>query len=171
LKNSELMLLQLITIYKNISGYEINKYVINAEYHKWANIGQTSIYTGLRALQKKKYIISELALEKQGKGPLPYKFKITSTGKTALHKEMLDILSRSRENNVKFRLVLSAIQLIEPAEAVEALKHRITFLKSEYNRISDEFIDRAECLEQGPNFLYQHILHSSIQQHIHYHYQ
>jgi DNA-binding PadR family transcriptional regulator len=154
------MLLQLISMYNDISGYEINKYVKQAEYHKWAKIGQTSLYTGLKSLEKNQLITSEIASSKQGKGPLPYQYKITSSGAKILHDEMIDVLATSREGSVKFDLALSAIQLLDTAESVKALEKRVVFLQSELNRISGEFIKRANCLELGPNFLYQHIMHS-----------
>ena len=47
LSNVELMLLEIISQAKEISGYRIGKLVEERQYRVWADIGTTSIYTGL----------------------------------------------------------------------------------------------------------------------------
>ena len=158
LTNSELMILQVISANNDISGYEINKYVKYAEYNIWADIGKTSIYASLKKLEKKQYIIAELDLNKKGKGPLPYKYNISKSGLKILYDEMIEILSSAGIRDRSFDLTLSALQLLPSGDVIKALENRISFLRLEFNRIKEEYNDRKDCVDLGPDLLYQHIL-------------
>ena len=70
LSNAELMLLEIISQAKEISGYAIGKLVEERQYRVWADIGTTSIYTGLEKLKRKGLVTSRLDTAKRGKGPL-----------------------------------------------------------------------------------------------------
>jgi len=157
LTNSELMILQIISTNKDISGYEINKYVTYAEYNVWAEIGKTSIYSSLKKLEKKQFITAEIDLKKKGKGPLPYKYNISEEGVTMLHEEMIGILSTAGIRNRSFDLTLSALQLLQTSDVIKALESRMVFLQSEISRINEEYNERKSCIDLGPDLLYQHI--------------
>ncbi len=160
LSNVEIMLLQIIYQYEKITGYDINKYVISLKYRDWADIGKTSIYTGLKKLEKKELVISFIDLEKKGKGPLPRRYSITHTGSEILKQEMNDILMRSREREKRFDLVISGIQILDTSEIVLAFEKRIEYLQLEFKRISQESVEQNNCIPLGGKILYMHILGS-----------
>lgn len=135
ISNVEFALLQLIAENNNISGYEINKLVEERGYKEWANIGATSIYTGLEKLNKKNLVAFYVHVQKQGKGPLPKKFKLTAEGKKVLRHEILEALSSTRKRDQRFDLALASIPFLTPREAMEALNRRKRFLSSELARI------------------------------------
>ena len=160
LSNVEIMLLQVIYQYEKITGYDINKYVISLKYRDWADIGKTSIYTGLKKLEKKELVISFIDIKKTGKGPLPRKYSITPIGTKTLKQEMIDVLETSREREKKFDLVISAIQILKTSEIKNAFERRIEYLQAEFERISQESIDQNDCIPLGGKILYMHILGS-----------
>ncbi|MBB6669363.1 PadR family transcriptional regulator [Cohnella nanjingensis] len=128
LSNVEFMLLQLITECNQASGYDIHKLIDQRGYRDWANIGTTSIYTGLKKLNDKGLIKSEDSGEKSGKGPMPIRFTMTEVGMTTLRNEIIANLSSSRERNYRFDLGLAALPFVEKGEAIEALRLRLDFL-------------------------------------------
>ena len=160
LTNAELMLLQIIKEHNEITGYEINKYVISVGYIEWADIGKTSIYTGLKKLEKKSLVTSFIAVDKMGKGPIPRKYSITTEGEKILKEEMIRAISTSREREKRFDLALSAIQILSKQEMINALDQRIIYLSSEKERINEDYIEQKECLPLGGNILYERILKS-----------
>lgn len=139
LTNVEFIILQIIYERKGVSGYEISRLVKERGYMEWANIGISSIYVGLNKLSKRKLLHSFIDTEKQGKGPMPKKFKITQEGKKLLRQEILLALSSSRERDCRFDLAFTAIPLVAPKEVVAALKKRKNFLEETAERVSTIF--------------------------------
>ncbi len=160
LTNAELMLLQIIKEHNEITGYEINKYVISVGYIEWADIGKTSIYTGLKKLEQKDFVRSIIAVDKTGKGPIPRKYTITTEGEITLKQEMIKAISTSREREKRFDLALSAVQILSKQETIDALDHRIEYLSSEKQRVSKDYKKQDECLPLGGKILYERILKS-----------
>ena len=138
LSNVEFALLQLITENGELSGYEINKLIDQRGYREWADIGETSIYSGLDKLNKKELVEFYIYADKQGRGPLPKKFKLTDKGKETLKDEVLGALSTTRERDRRFDLALASIPFITPEEAVIALSKRKEFLASESERLNNK---------------------------------
>ncbi|MDR3562759.1 MAG: helix-turn-helix transcriptional regulator [Negativicutes bacterium] len=128
LSNVEFILLQFICDRPMVSGYEINQMIKARGYKEWADIGTTSIYVGLNKLSGKKLVTSHIDLEKQGRGPVPRKFEITSTGKDVLQQETIAALSATRERDFRFDLALAAIPFVTREEVVTALTRRKSFL-------------------------------------------
>lgn len=138
LSNVEFALLQLISENGELSGYEINKLIEERGYREWANIGETSIYSGLDKLNKKVLVEFYVDAYKQGKGPLPKKFKLTDKGKETLRDEVLRALSTTRERDRRFDLALASILLLVPEEAILALNKRKEFLANESERLKNK---------------------------------
>lgn len=128
LTNAQFMLLQIISQAGEVSGYKIHKLVEEREYRVWADIGTTSIYTGLEKLRKKRLVISWLDRAKRGKGPLPKKFRLTEKGHQTLRREIEQALSSTRERDRRFDLALAAIPLVSVRTVRGALQKRKTFL-------------------------------------------
>lgn len=159
LSNAELMLLQIICEKGEVSGYEIDKLVEERGYREWADIGTTSIYTGLEKLRKKRFVESYLDIEKQGKGPLPRKFKLTKEGRDALRKETIKALSSSRERDRRFDLAIAAIPFLPPQEVIEALHEREEFLSKVAKNIEKKFESQGgESLPLNVKALFRHPL-------------
>lgn len=135
LSNVELMLLQIIAECRQASGYDINKFIEQRGYREWANIGTTSIYSGLKKLNEKGLIKSEAYGEKAGKGPMPTRFVMTKAGTAALKNEILACLSTTRERDHRFDLGLAALPFVEKEEAINALRERVDFLGHVQNKI------------------------------------
>ncbi len=160
ISNVEFMLLQIISQAGEISGYKINKLVRERQYHIWAGIGSTSIYTGLEKLKRKGFVSSRLDVGKQGKGPVPKKFRLTQKGKVALRKEILRALSSTRERDFRFDLGIAAIPRVDSEEAKNALQKRRRFLEE----VAEHVRTRLESLG-GENLplhikaLFKHSLH------------
>ena len=139
LTNVGLMLLELILEQKEVSGYEINALVEKRGFREWADIGTTSIYTGLKKLEQMGFLDSNFILEKKGRGPLPRYFKLTKKGLAVLKAEIYEALSATRERDRRFDLGLSGLPLLTPKKAVIALQKRQKFLSLEKQRISSIF--------------------------------
>ncbi|MHC4460907.1 MAG: helix-turn-helix transcriptional regulator [Planctomycetota bacterium] len=133
------MLLQIIRQKGEICGYEIDKIVKIREYREWANIGRTSIYKGLEKLAKKHLVTTFIDTDKQGKGPLPKKFKLTETGQITLKNEIFNALSSSRERDKKFDLAFAAIDILTPKEVISALSKRKDFLLEAAKKVEKKF--------------------------------
>lgn len=139
LSNVEFMLLQIIAECDQASGYDINKLINQRGHREWADIGTTSIYAGLKKLNKKGLIESEDSGEKSGKGPMPIRFVITEVGMTTLRNEVILGLSSSRERDKRFDLGLAALPFIDKDEAIEALRKRLDFLGEALERIRQKY--------------------------------
>jgi DNA-binding PadR family transcriptional regulator len=133
------MLLQIIGEKGEISGYEIDQLVKKRGYREWADVGTTSIYIGLEKLRKKHLADSYIDTEKQGKGPLPKKFKINQKGIEVLKEEILTTLSSCRERERRFDLGIAGIPFVSPQDAIAALQKRKRFLSKAAKRIEEKF--------------------------------
>jgi DNA-binding PadR family transcriptional regulator len=139
LSNVEFALLQLISEDGELSGYMISRLVEERGYREWADIGDTSIYTGLEKLNKKGLVRFYVDTDKQGKGPLPKKFNLTDKGREIFKGEVLEALSATRERDRRFDIALAAIHHIDTGEALQALEKRKSFLLAERQRIDNIF--------------------------------
>ncbi|WP_435920840.1 PadR family transcriptional regulator [Paenibacillus sp. DYY-L-2] len=141
--NVEFMLLQIIYERKEVSGYEINQLINERGYREWGDMGTTSIYVGLKKLNNKQLVHSYLDTTKQGKGPMPRKFEVTSQGVEVLKQTTLDYLSSSRERDHRFDLALAGIPCLTTDEVVTALQKRNAFLSQVANNINAKFVSQG----------------------------
>jgi DNA-binding PadR family transcriptional regulator len=159
LSNVEFALLQLISENGELSGYSISRLIEERGYREWADIGDTSIYTGLEKLNKNEFVRFYVDTDKQGKGPLPKKFNLTHKGKKILKEEVVEALSVTRERDRRFDIALAAIREIAPAEAIQALEKRKLFLSTEMQRINTKFIQQdGQALPKHVQILFKHPL-------------
>jgi DNA-binding PadR family transcriptional regulator len=139
LSNIEFMLTQIIWELGAVSGYRINKIIIERQYKNWADIGTTSIYMGLDRLNRRKLVDYKFMDKKSGKGPVPKIFKLTPIGKKILKEEVIKSLSFSRERDKRFELGLAASPILEANEFRKALFLRIDFLRENYKKVEQKF--------------------------------
>ena len=139
MSNVEFVLLQILAELDQASGYDINKLIDQRGYRQWANIGTTSVYTGLKKLNEKGMIVSEHYGVKSGKGPMPNRFVITDSGKAALKNEVLSSLSTTREREQRFDLGLAALPFVEKDEAIDALQKRLNVLRETAKNIKQTY--------------------------------
>ena len=139
ISNVEFTLLQLIAENNSISGYEINRLIEERGYREWANIGTTSIYTGLDRLKRRMLVDSQIDIKKRGKGPLPKRFTLTAEGTRTLRATILEGLSSTRERDQLFDLAIAALPLISHQEAIDSLRNRTVFLANEKERLEEIF--------------------------------
>ncbi|MEN6566078.1 MAG: PadR family transcriptional regulator [Veillonellales bacterium] len=150
LANVEFMLLQIICEHRDVSGYEISQLVKKRDYREWADIGTTSIYVGLNKLSKKQLVTSYADTKKQGKGPIPRKFKITDDGKKILKQEAISALSSARERDYRFDLALTVIPLLPTEKVITALRKRKIFLAE----VTENSIKRFESYKKKELLFY-----------------
>jgi len=139
LSNAEFMLLQIIAQSGEISGYRINKLVGEREYRAWADIGTTSVYTGLARLARKGLVRSRLDMAKRGKGPLPRRFRLAAKGQRALREEIRRGLSYTREGSRRFDLAVAALPVLAQGEIIGALGRRKRFLREAEKQVAARF--------------------------------
>lgn len=102
------------------------------------------IYAGLKKLNKKGLIESEVAGEKSGKGPMPIRYVVTEVGRTTLRNEIIVCLSSSRERDKRFDLGLAALSFIDKNEAVEAMRKRLDFLGEASENIRQKYESQGD---------------------------
>ncbi len=148
LSNVELMVLEIILEMDSISGYDLNKLIEERKIREWADIGTTSIYLGLKKLEKKKYVSWILDKNKKGKGPLPRKFSVTNHGKKSLTNEILYSLSQAGERDKRFDIAFYGISFLPRVVVILAIEKRIEKLVLEFENI--ESISNLEVNEELP---------------------
>jgi DNA-binding PadR family transcriptional regulator len=139
MSNVEIALLQIIAGQKEISGYGISRIVKERGYREWADIGMTSIYGGLKKLEEKELVTSRIHTDKQGKGPTPTIYGLTTKGRQVLQREVLSLLSQSRERERVFDLGVAGIPFVPSKKVVEALSKRKEYLREHLDRIEKRF--------------------------------
>ena len=157
LSNVELMLLQIICEKGELSGYEINQIVEARGYREWADIGTTSIYVSLEKLQKKNFVESYLDTNKQGRGPLPKKFKLSKEGQACLNRSIIDALSKTRERDKRFDLGIAASHLVDKKEVISALTQRKIFLVGAKEAVEKKYeLQKAQNFPVNVQYLFRH---------------
>lgn len=135
ISNVEFILLALIQEQQKVTGYHLNTLVDERGYREWADIGTTSIYTGLKKLKEKGYVTSATDRYKTGRGPKGVKYALTEAGLSVLKRETEQGLSKARERGGRFMLALSALPMLDDEVAISALQRRIAFLQGEHVRV------------------------------------
>lgn len=159
MSNVEIALLQIIAEQKEISGYGISRIVKDRGYREWADIGMTSIYTGLKKLEEKELVTSRIHTDKHGKGPTPTIYGLTKKGRRVLQREVLSLLAQSRERERVFDLGVAGIPFVPSEKAVEALSRRKEYLQEHFARIEKRFeMNGGKTLPVHIRYLFKHPL-------------
>jgi DNA-binding PadR family transcriptional regulator len=162
LSNVEYMLLSLIRESGKASGYGLNAVIADRGYREWADIGLTSIYVGLKKLERKGLIQGRLTTEKTVQGPAAREFSLTVGGKRLLVEETARGLSETRERDRRFDLAVSAMDVLSPTRARELIQKRKTFLEAERERLSAVFAGESARISAQGKLLFRHTLNFLI---------
>ncbi len=139
LSNAALMLLQLAAERPGLSGYDVNRVVIERGYRHWAGIGRTSVYSGLKRLEGMGLMTSGLDEAKRGQGPLPRRYHLTPQGRRVLRAAVREALADASGPGSRFDLGLAGLPAVNREEARAALKKRTTRLKEAAARLAAEY--------------------------------
>jgi DNA-binding PadR family transcriptional regulator len=156
LSNTEFIVLSLIHENGKISGYRLNTLIEERGYREWADIGTTSIYTGLKKLKQKGFVTSATDRYKKGKGPQGVNYMITPDGFNLLQVEVKQGLSTTRERGGRFMLAVSALPILSPPEVTEALAQRKTYLRQEFNRVQQKYEQQKAYLPLHAELLFRY---------------
>ncbi|MBN2511004.1 MAG: PadR family transcriptional regulator [Spirochaetales bacterium] len=136
ISNAEFVVLSLLYEQGPVSGYTLNKLIHERGYRNWADIGSTSVYTGLKKLEKKALVEGRLVKEEHTKGPHATVFSLLDKGLVLLREETAWGLSRTRERDRGFDLALSAMNTIPRSHRRKLLTLRRDFLQAEYVKLT-----------------------------------
>ncbi len=138
LTNVEIALLEIIKERSETTGYEIGQIIEERGYREWANIGKTSIYTGIKKLEGKNYISIKQLKKKAGKGPVPNNIRLTKTGESILDEEIKKALL-SQKNLPLYYLGIAGMSLIKKSVVIEILRQREIIDQKTIEEISNIF--------------------------------
>ncbi len=159
LSTVEYTLLQIIREKEEISGYDIKKVVEQRQYKNWTDIGNTSIYKGLKKIEEKKLVESRFDIKKQGKGPVPVKFYLTEQGLKEFEYLTIQFLSNTRERDRRFDLALAGCSYLSKEQVINALKIRIDYLKEAEKNIEKRYMEQGgDKLNSFVQALFEHPL-------------
>jgi len=156
LSNTELILLILINEHEEISGYKLNSIIEKYGYREWAGVGTTSIYVGLKNIEKKSLAKSKLDLNKTTKGPVGKLYSITKSGEEILKNEISSGLSQTREYDKRFKIAISGMDYLKNQEISDLLSKRIQFLENEFTRLTKVFEKQKSEIVFKAEVLFSH---------------
>ena len=125
---------------------------------EWAGIGTTSIYTGLKNLEKKGLVKSRMDLLKTTKGPVGKLYSLKDSGNKILKEELHKGLSGTREHDKRFKIAVSGMDCLQKQEICDLLAMRIQFLKNEFKRLSKTYKDQQAEMVFKAEVLFDHSL-------------
>jgi len=135
LSKAATMLLGLINE-KPLNAYEITKQLQFMNVKQWYNIADSTVYTTIRNLEKKKLISG--TVEKVGNMPDRTIYRITEKGKTELLNSLKkSILQFDYDSNV-FSITAFFIDIFPVQEQRELLKERLDILNNYLNGIEQQ---------------------------------
>lgn len=137
LANAELVLLLLIAERPGINGYGIRRLADERGFTAWAGVASSSIYNGLKRIERSGLADSAPDHEKRDRGPRGQAFRLTAAGLTALRAAIGDALALTREHDPRFNIALSGVDLLGLDEAADRLDQRVAFLAAEEARLAD----------------------------------
>ena len=156
LSNTEMILLTLINEHQGISGYQLNVNIRKYGYREWAGIGTTSVYVGLKNIEKKGLVESKLDVEKTSKGPIGKLYTISTSGIDTLKTEISSGLSKSREHDTRFKIAVSGMDCLQDQEICGLLLLRIQFLEAELSRLEKKFESQQSEMIFKAEILFSH---------------
>lgn len=157
ISNAEFIVLSLLYELGSVSGYRLNKLINERGYKSWADIGSTSVYTGLKKLEKKGLVEGQLVKEENTKGPHATVFALLDKGLVLLREETAKGLSATRERDRGFDLALSAMNTIPRSHRHKLLSQRREFLQSEYARLT-KVLEQDTDIDWRGELLFAHTL-------------
>lgn len=162
ISNVEFILLSLIYEQPKITGYRLNSLIDERGYREWADIGATSIYTGLKKLKTKECVTSATDRYKTGRGPKGVKYALTDAGVSLLKAETELGLSKAREQGGRFMLALSALIVLEPDVARNALERRIACLQQDHTRLQSKYEQQKAFMPFHVQLLFRYSFESIL---------
>jgi DNA-binding PadR family transcriptional regulator len=119
LTNAELSILSLI-VERDMHGYEIESLIQERGMRNWTEIGFSSIYHILGALENAALIRSH-AMPAPGRGPARKVYEVTTEGRERYEREVLAALGTAVRPYPGFLQGLAALPLLDPIKAAEAM--------------------------------------------------
>jgi DNA-binding PadR family transcriptional regulator len=117
-------------------GYDLVREMGDRGMLRWARVSKVGVYKALVRLQEEGYLTSWT--EREGKQPQKRVYAITAAGEERL-RDLLYALCSSREPlRMDTAIGIAFIGLLEPEEAVEALRQRREFLAAQAARLGKE---------------------------------
>jgi len=96
-------------------GYQLEQDIELRGMRNWTEIGFSSIYYVLNKLEKSGWLVSEAAFEPGTGGPARKVYRLTTSGKAALHEAVRERLAHPRARNGDFELALANLPVLSPA--------------------------------------------------------
>ena len=132
MKQSEILLLRLLQI-RDQYGYELEKFIEEAQMRYWSEIGFSSIYAHLNKLAKEEYI--SFRYKKEPGSPRRKVYHLEEKGRQALKKGVLDFIESPAPLFPDLHVgVIAAEELLSREEYIRALKHlrekKLKFMKN-----------------------------------------
>lgn len=158
ISNAEYTILSLLKEQGFASGYRLNTIIQDRGYQQWADIGMTSIYSGLRKLEHKGLVEGNLVTNKSTQGPRAKEFSLTPAGLTLLIEETSKGLSETRERDRRFDLALSSMAALPSEKARELIAQRLSFLQAEQQRLTQMFESQEKTISSTGLLLFKHTL-------------
>jgi DNA-binding PadR family transcriptional regulator len=145
--NAELAVLSLIAE-KPCHGYDIEAQIEARGMREWTEIGFSSIYAILKKLARNAWIEAE-GQRSVGQGAPRKVYRITSSGREAQSRAVLEALSTPARPNSSFLLGLANLPVISKDQVLESLGRYGTALEG---RLA-ELLTREEIQQPLPDFV------------------
>ncbi|MFX0548553.1 PadR family transcriptional regulator [Hathewaya histolytica] len=143
---------------KPLNAYEIIKQLNYMNVKWWFNISDSTVYTTLRTLEKKNYIVGKI--EKVGNMPDRTVYSITKIGKEKLKDTIREIYTSFDYDTVLFSIATFYMDVFIIKERIQLLEKRIKYLNQylkgienqlsllEENKIPQHHIDNVNRMTQ-----------------------
>jgi DNA-binding PadR family transcriptional regulator len=130
---------------KPMYGYQIEQIIEERGMRDWTNIGFSSIYYILEKLKKIDWLESVLECG-EGKGPARQIHSLTTTGRNAWKKAVINALSTPLRSNSNFQLGLSNLLHLEKSQIISALEKYVKELEQKYQQVSEKLTNHGSNL-------------------------
>jgi DNA-binding PadR family transcriptional regulator len=141
LTNAELAILSLVAEEAR-HGYQIEEVIEERGMREWTEIGFSSIYHILGALQKRELVGSRLE-PAEGRGPPRRVYRVTPAGRKAYREGVVNALSNPQPLFPLIQQGLAGLPSVDPQAAAEALTKYAAALKSRMARVREKSRDKV----------------------------
>jgi len=124
-----MMILGLVKWLQPVHGYNVRRELLSWNVSEWANIAPGSIYHALRKLTEEG-LLEEVATEQVGARPARTTYRLTSHGDEEFERLLRQGWWQYRQPIDPFEAAFSFLPALPRREAVAALRHRATVLRS-----------------------------------------
>lgn len=124
MKDSELALACLLAETGPTTGYGLSLVAKERGMERWAGLGQTSVYKGVRGLVAARVAISSTQVDKHGRGPAGTLVELTNHGLATTRAEVAEAIGHGPEQSTRFRIALSGADLLGPEMTARLLRQR-----------------------------------------------